>query len=316
MKKGEISVLVTIIISLASFFVISAAITHFLSNSDDKAVENACHSSILARAETAVRIGSADESVVSVSLRSIPPVCKTMDEKITGDRTVIKKQIADKIARCWWMFGEGRYEEILETADVSFLPFLFGTGSLENQCFVCYTIIIDQDTIESGEGGDCRLDPDNCPIEAGEFKEYLWDTPYLTSACKDKSCKLCEENDDCATQEKCFQGKCSPTMSYQQYVQSKGGPGKVGILTSSIKPDHAYAVTFLPKNRARGESSWLTFALGPVLGLADFIIDASSSSVDTPVIEQMFEEREYSSIYIADLTTAQQFCGSGDINGN
>jgi len=208
-------------------------------------------------------------------------------------------------------------------------------------------MIIDQDKIEPGEGGDCRSNPDNCPIEAGEFMQFLYEQPksLVEQTCKDGSCTACEQKQDCKEGEFCYNSQCTPGISYLQYIQSKEGPGQVGLLTNSIKADHAYAITFLPKNRNLEGSTWrgalistvglATAVVGCVasapicpfviiagagigaVGASDLAIDIRQSNrVDAPNLEQIFSEREYSSIYISDLTTAQQYCSAGDINGN
>ena len=181
--------------------------------------------------------------------------------------------------------------------------------------------------------------------------QFLYEQPksLVEQTCKDGSCTACEQKQDCKEGEFCYNGQCTPGISYLQYVQSKEGPGQVGFLTDSIKGDHAYALTFLPKNRALGGSTWrgalITAGGIAISGIGGFICttpaaaacpyiigvgatiagvggaDAGIASrqsnlVDAPKFKQIFSEREYSSIYISDLTTAQQYCSAGDINGN
>ncbi len=342
-------VLVAIIISIASFFVLAGVISKFLISADDVTAENACRDSIALRAATAFRIGAEDSAIQSTQIKAIPKVCKTIDKKIEGDREEIKKQMATKIARCWWQFGDGRYEEILKNSDTSIMPLIYGTGSQKNQCFVCYVMIVDQDKIEPDDKADCRQYGDNCPISSQEFISYLYDTPYKTKQekCTGNDCIPCETNDQCSDGAICQNSKCQPvqTLSYLEYVQSYGGPGQIGFLTDNIEAGNTYAITFLPKNRPVGGTWWgAAAAVGGVIvsglactatlpvclvgaavgttiagfGGAAVGMEASKSKsfVDYDKLDRIFKEREYSSIYVSDLTTAQHFCADGDILGN
>ena len=313
-SRGEAGTLVAIIVSIFSFFVVATVMAKFIAGSDDATVENLCHGSIGARAATAVRIGSEDSALLSTQLKSVPALCRTIDTKVKGDREVLKKAFAQKIARCWWEFGEGKYDEILKTGDISVLPAIYGVGSSKNSCFVCYTVIVDQDKIEPGDAGDCRAHPDDCAISSQELLNYMSDTPYKTAydKCEDDTCSTCESNDECAEETTCQNNKCVPTttLTYLNYIQKYGGPGRVGLLTDTIKSDHAYAITFLPKNRPIGGSSLgraVICGLNPLVCLAKELISDS--------LPPIFKEREYSSIYISDLVTAQKFCSEGDLAG-
>lgn len=135
-KKGMAAgTLVAIIITLAAFMLIASVIIKFMSNVDDQQAELICHDSIALRAATQVDVGSIDNAV-------LPQLCKTIDYKLVGgngEKEAVKEQIASKMARCWWMFGEGRYDEILNTEKLRKIFFLAKTG---NDCFVCYNLII------------------------------------------------------------------------------------------------------------------------------------------------------------------------------
>ncbi len=354
-SKGEAGTLVAIIISLVSFFIVAAVMANFLAGADDTTAENLCHGSISARAATALRLGSVESCFSNFQKKVMPALCKKIYKKKKSDSEEIKKQLADKVARCWWQFGEGRYEEILKNSDVSVMPALFGAGSLKNQCFVCYTMIVDQNTIEAEDTADCKQFGENCPISFSEFVSYMHNTAYKTKydACDGEECIKCETNAECSDTSTCQKNRCVPTqtMSYLNYVQEYGGPGQVGILTDYIEGDNTYAITFLPKNRPPG-SSWagaIIAGVGVVVGAIPVIactvatgglcggvvavgltaVGLTTTSVGayiqtqefkkpdpgSPKIKQIFEEREYSSIYISDLTTAQQYCSEGDITG-
>lgn len=144
--------LVVIVLVIVSFMLIAGLIIRSMSNTDDKKDENLCKDSIVVRAATSVHVDAGPE----VDLKLAPYLCKTIDKKVSGDREEIKQQLANSMARCWWMFGEGRYEEIFDTLKVS--------DKSENKCFVCSTALINEDSFE--------------PISTQEFYRYLSNTKY------------------------------------------------------------------------------------------------------------------------------------------
>ncbi len=125
--------LVAIIITLVAFVLIAGTVSRFMSKADDKAAEQLCHDSLALRVRSAVNIAGQE-------IKYSPMFCKTIDKKITGTKEEVMKQIADKSARAWWMFGEGRYEEILKGGMKSVLP----EFSSSNDCFLAYNIMIDE----------------------------------------------------------------------------------------------------------------------------------------------------------------------------
>ncbi len=323
-RKGmEAGFLVALIITIASFMLIAGVVMRFMSSAEDKEAEILCHDSILLRAQSAVNIGG---PLVDAEIKVIPSLCKTIDKKIKGDREEIMEQMAQKIARCWWMFGEGRFEEILHGQTINVLPSLLGVDNQPNKCFNCYNIMVDQDEIKEG------------PILYSEFIDYMWthSPPNVNKS-----------------------------VNYLQYIQSYGGPGMfVNIVEGSIKPGHAYTVSILPKTKDDEQINWMKWvgfaAVGGtvVVGIAcgyfsgGLCIPAAltaaakvggafaatglgyelvqgkyrpSPDIDAPggvqdygsgvSVKDMFKERQYTSIYISDAQYGQEFCGSGDIAG-
>lgn len=166
-KKGiAAEQLVVIILVIASFMLIAGAVTRAMAKADDKQAENLCRNSLALRATTAI---NSDGSLVESNLKLAPVLCKTIDKKVSGDREEIKQQLANSMARCWWMFGEGRYEEILDKG--ALVPAFFNLDKAENDCFVCSTALINEDSLE--------------PITPEEFYRYLSTTKY--PAVKDKT---------------------------------------------------------------------------------------------------------------------------------
>jgi len=150
-----------------------------------------------------------DVSVFKSQVKTIPPICRTVDKKVAGDRRKILGQVADNMARCWWMFGEGKYEDILDSANANVFPEVLGlSDSGPNQCFNCYTILIAQEEISGG------------PISAEEIIEYLSKNVY---------------------------GRVNKT--YLDYIQGYRGPGRIVLTIPDIQPRQAYAISMMPKKQ-------------------------------------------------------------------
>jgi len=153
-KSMSFNFLVSAIIVLVAFVIISGILTTFVLKSNDKEAEKACQSSVALRAATALSIGDGAE------IRSVPILCKTIDKKIQGTKDEVKRQFADNMVKCWEMFGEGKYDKnIFDNLAV------FG-GS--NRCFMCYTLMVDESS--DFKKGD--------KITADEFKDYLINTEH------------------------------------------------------------------------------------------------------------------------------------------
>lgn len=222
-KSFAMGQLVIIILTVVSFMLIATVVSRAFSNKDDAAAEALCQESIAWRAATVLNINTDEKSknldidVVKGKLKPIPTLCKTIDKKIDGDQRKIKEQLANQMARCWWMFNEGRYDEILHGSKV--VPALISNlDEANNECFVCYATIINED----------KFDDKKESIKSEEFLNYLATTNYTKV----------------------------PDKTYLDYIQSFGGPGGVQILTN-IEPRHAYGITFMAKNIDNVESTWL-----------------------------------------------------------
>ena len=318
-KAMAVGFIVTIVLTLVSFLLISGLLVRFSSSSDDIQTELMCHNSILLRSKAMINVES---DAIQAEINPVPVLCKTQTKKIRGDRREIMHEIADNMARCWWMFGEGRYEEVLDDSKIQFLPNVFGTQELTNQCFNCYSILINQDSIEGGG-----------PIYAEEFGEFLATETYA-----------------------------AVDLSYLDYFQTYGGPGRVVMTAPLIAPRESYSISMMPKNK--GESSvWdgvkNLIGIGPV-GLITVGIVASNTDLPenqqnylgnptgqaalvghaVPVIAwavvvgggaiiqalransayknimaEIYSERDVSSIYLGFLEVGEERCGSGDLAG-
>ncbi|MEK6969873.1 MAG: hypothetical protein AABW48_05590 [Nanoarchaeota archaeon] len=316
------SFIIGMMITLIAFVLISGVLLRFMSKSSDIEAEVLCQNSIALRAKSAFYVKS---SLADAELKLVPPLCKTIDKKITGNRQQILRQIAEASARCWWMFNEGRYEEILSSGDLDILPSVLGFDGYENQCFNCYTLLIDQEEIEGGS------------ITAKELFDFFPTKKYS-----------------------------KVNMTYLDYIQGYGGPGRVVLTAPEIFPRAAYTVSMMPKNK-EGDTYWkgvlqLSAGAAMISPLGIFLVPAILTGIDSyaqmtgnkakagelpgnqniagqaplvPIIAagtgaagaylgvagfmnlmgDMYAERDVSSIYVGFLEVGQEKCGSGDIAG-
>jgi hypothetical protein len=153
-KKGmSMAFIVGVIITLAAFILLAFAIKGFMTTASAKEAEMVCASSVSIRA--AATLGIAGKEI-----RVTPVLCKTIDREITGDREEIKRQFANHMAKCWEMFGEGRYEQNIFDS--------FSIFGGEKRCFMCYTLIVEEsDNFKKGDS-----------ISAEEFKDFLMDNEH------------------------------------------------------------------------------------------------------------------------------------------
>ena len=137
-KKAQLKFLAGLIIALVGAGVIFSVFFFDSQEKDDKEAELFCMSSLKLRANLVLQVGDA-------KITSAPLLCKTLDKKVTGEEEDIKEQLAYLMARCWKIFGEGTYEEILEADN---LRNLFNIAQAGNDCFMCYSAQIDESDID------------------------------------------------------------------------------------------------------------------------------------------------------------------------
>lgn len=153
-KKGmAMNMLVSILLTVIAFMLITGTIVRFMSKSDDVSAEAMCQTSVGVRAAATLNVGPAN-------IKIAPLLCKTIDKEISGGRDEVKQQIAEKMAKCWSMFGEGRYKK-----DVLTKMEIFGG---KGNCFQCYTMMV-----EGIDDYDATI-----PITSEEFADYLRNTKY------------------------------------------------------------------------------------------------------------------------------------------
>lgn len=236
-KKGmEIaaSTLVGLILLFVSAVLLIGVITYSFAKAEDKTSEKFC------RGFNAIRYGTQlDAKVTTVQF----PVkaCKTIDkadlpgpdykDNIKGESEAAKFEIRDMVAKCWWMWLEGKQPNMFD-----------GYVSTPNRCFVCYTFSLQnkagtikwEDFMKSlDEPYDAADSSDKCRIGGGGFCKAACDSVSETEAisasnkCNQKkntepkdantpSMKCCvskDSNDECTNKG----GKCEPERGYVYY---------------------------------------------------------------------------------------------------
>ena len=157
-KKGAIGVLQGVILVVVAAAILMVFIGGFMEKAKPKQLEAACKASVLAREKGKFNLpgpGGLDPSA-----KLSPLLCKTQDKEIEGDKEKVMKEVADSLARCWWMFNEGKTESILETIKV------IEGGKVS--CFKCYTLLL--------RGGSGFGEGDQ--ITMGELTYYMANNEY------------------------------------------------------------------------------------------------------------------------------------------
>ncbi|GEM_PF-3577288 len=167
-KRGSISdFLVNIIYVTAGFIIIFAIINIFHGKADAKSTEAICRGSVALRERTYTEISPFGVKVDSVAS---PLLCKTIDKYLPEDKDASKEQIeeelANNLASCWKMFGEGLVEDVFKEGD-----------RFKKNCFTCYSINLRETSNFKDE------------IKSTDFLKYLFDTPYMVSPSND-NCRI------------------------------------------------------------------------------------------------------------------------------
>lgn len=143
-RKGEITTaqIVTIIVLIVSFIVI----LYFFFRLNLGATTNSeiCHNSVVLQSKTAKILGGLQCKTDYVCI-SGGGNCENMNPTVTikvdpNNKNETMKAIADQMANCWWMFGEGK----LDYGDKGF----FGSSG----CALCSVVGFDSKVLDSNSG--------------------------------------------------------------------------------------------------------------------------------------------------------------------
>jgi hypothetical protein len=325
-KKGiELSTLAAIILLLVSTAVIAGVYKVAFSKADEKSVEVTCRSFNAVRYGVEKGLSSEGTSGKLASRKfQTPRVCATIEKTATVPTKDFKdtpgslsvgaaKEIRHMMARCWWMWLEGRQQNM----------FSKGVFDLKDGCFVCYTFAINKDV---------RL----------TYSDILTvlQQPYpqitLADNCKTGGPGTCRAN--CFTNEResnspsCKGQKCCiATYSYLDYIQgTNGAPTGKGLVLigdrDALSSKDLYAVAFVsPKEGWTWEAAGLsTGAAGsavlavlvltapvswPVAFASSFILATGSASLYTVAdVSGAVKPKDYNFILLDKYQNIQSRC--------
>ena len=335
-RKGlELKFLAEIFLIIVATGLILGVLTVTLSRADEKASEQLC------RGLNAIRFGTKVETPIG-SYNIAPQACKTIDKgdlpgkdyKNIGDsKKGAEAEIRDLMARCWWMWLEGKQPNMFDQSTWAILA--------KNKCFICYTFSLQKDlkipmtefavslntpyfAVDStdkcapgGQGGKCRA---SCDASSTSFSREV-----PSSRCKpnEKCCIADDARDECENKGgKCLEEPKSPyteyyskwqckrracyiekknMASYYDYVQGTGGAGggRGFILPQNnineLKSGKKYSITFVSPGNS---PSWDTLGLGAatvLLGAGALASEIFLPILGTPVAITLGGASYYSS---------------------
>lgn len=224
--------------------------------------EPVCRMSVMMRDSLSV-------NVVGNDIKLFPLECSTQTINVPLEpypksttnavkREIVEKDIAEKIAKCWWQFGEGTVSKNV-----------FGTVFLgRDKCFVCYRVKIDEmpGTINRQElehylstakyrltekkeeicGNDVDDDGDTLPDQLDpDCKPGVEECVTKGGTCIDG----CGSLEEVAEWGGCLEGKkccadASKVVKYTDYIQQGGKIKITSDLVLEAKKD-IYAITFI-----------------------------------------------------------------------
>jgi len=278
------SFIVGIIITLAAFMIIGGTVMRFVGEAEPKEAERLCHDSITWRAATTLQVEGTD-------IQLSPILCKTLDFKIEGEKERVMEQLAQKLARCWWMFGEGRYEQILDKEQ---LGKIFGLAKTKNDCFLCYTIMIEDKAFKGKITSQELLDYMRTHDYSSYNMSYL---DYVQGFGGPGGLGLiAQEIEPGKAYGISFLAKNTEEKSW--FGEIVGGTAVVAGLVSG------YFLCGATVGLGCVIATGIAVAGGEVLG------SAVGSKIDN-----LYTERDISLVYLSELKSAQEACFHGDLGG-
>lgn len=228
-KKADLNLtyLAEIILVLLAAGLIIYVFTYAAGRAGEKTSENLC------RGLNAIRFGTKiDKGPVTLNLA--PRACKTLDKKDLpgkdyrdypgGLKEGAKAELRDMIAKCWYMWLEGRQPNMFDTTTTAF----------QNKCFVCYTFSLQDGTSITVPELVASLDSPYEAIDISEKCNAGNQGGFCRASC-DKSSSTprtvpsskCKENERCCIAEdardECINkgGVCrpAPLENYKPYTK-------------------------------------------------------------------------------------------------
>lgn len=133
----SLSIIVSVIGVLMAFLVLSTTYQQIFDQGTEAVDREACRNSVLLRNQASLEVfgGSPSENLDKIT----PLSCKTKDKDGEGlGKEQEVQKMADLMSQCWYMFAEGRVDDI------------FNTDANEQTCHVCYQYL-PGNTFEGGD---------------------------------------------------------------------------------------------------------------------------------------------------------------------
>ena len=160
-KKGiAIGTLAIIVLGMFSLILMLLFFKYWQKGTTELTIEEKCHDSVILQAGTKIS-GYTQCTDVLCREQYSDLECETQYLTVEGDEQAIKHQIADLMARCWWMYGKGELEIFNKEA--------------ENFCAVCYVLDFKEKTEVDGML-EYLVNTDMPPPSKEKYFEYL--TPW------------------------------------------------------------------------------------------------------------------------------------------
>jgi len=303
-KALAFSTIIGILVVIASFIAITFVITHFFGKAEAATAETVCRASVAAREKTTQRLEIADVKVAEIHLT--PLLCKTIDKKIPEKKDAKKEDVmrefAESMVRCWWMFGDGLIDDVFKEGSpikkncfICHIAITGKTDEFKNEISseefseylvnTPYKIAVEGDRCKN-LGGFCVANEGDC-IDKHEKMKYDEDNlickkkdPKTPSCCHSSyscwnsggECKEKGNYDGFVEYDKweCPSGTCyikdKNYVTYARYIQSYNGDGNI-IITTPIKPEEAYAVSFGSPHGKCGWCQWVGAGVGATVGV-------------------------------------------------
>ena len=315
-KRGiELATLIEMILIVVATGLIIGVFTVTSSRADEKTSQNLC------RGFNALRFGTELETPIG-TYNIAPRACKTIDKKDLpgkdyqghpkGPTEAAKAEVRDLMARCWWMWLEGREKNMFDKS----------WYNLQNGCFICYTFSLDKDANQfsykefaysladtpyyatdstdrcapAGQGGKCMASCD----KSSDFPREV-----ASSRCKEneKCCIATDNRDECKNKGgeclnepkgdfklrydkwQCKSGSCyikaENMATYLDYVEYVGG-GKGKILFAEdggFSSGSKYGVTFVSPGKSMNWDILLGPGIAVAAGIASGVLTGGISTV-------------------------------------
>ena len=299
--------------------IIIAVLVTVSKNADIQGSLSICRGSILLREHTSLGLGPLPD------YKAFPILCKTheleMPEKndyraFTRDKGGVERNIAERIADCWWEFGEGTInknvfgENTFLVGMDGFFCFDFTINNLDEPISAeeMYDYLLDSPykvkgedrpycseiDVYENENGELPADKKNC------IKDDAPECEQKGGSCESRGCDIsfqekyskwgCKNDFDCCVKKDSF-------VTYSEYIHTYNGPGRILFHPdlTEFKQDEEYSIVYIIKADVEG-----IIAMASVKGLSYFGILPDEG--DIPIILVMKSDADMSEAVGWDIT--------------